>query len=184
VNRLKTRLSLQTSVDVGSLDLGLTVACAAFADGVDIIEMGTQLLKTQGFERRDPRLQAVSRALLLADMKTMDGGGGEARSVYAGGGNFLISSLSPAWIRPSICAMHDEFSRSGSELPRLVFSDIMVPHRVPPRRQARSRFEWSRPASTRSVSTCNPPCGAQPRNSSGTGLCRAARLPQCVAISI
>src|SRR5438067_12002498 len=45
VERLKTRLSFQISVDVGTLDLGLTVASAALAGGVDIVEMGQTLLK-------------------------------------------------------------------------------------------------------------------------------------------
>ena len=48
VDRFKTRLSFQISVDVATLDLGLTVARAALAAGVDIVEMGTPLLKTQG----------------------------------------------------------------------------------------------------------------------------------------
>src|SRR6202012_1944280 len=41
LDRLKTRLSFQISVDVGTLDLGLTVATAGLAGGVDIVEMGT-----------------------------------------------------------------------------------------------------------------------------------------------
>ena len=48
VERLMTRLSFQMSVDVGTIELGLTVAGAAVAAGVDIIELGTPLLKTQG----------------------------------------------------------------------------------------------------------------------------------------
>src|SRR5512141_1233068 len=48
VDRLKTRFSFQISVDVGTMELGLTVASAALAGGVDIVEMGTPLLKTQG----------------------------------------------------------------------------------------------------------------------------------------
>ena len=52
--------------------------------------MGAPLLKNEGvsmvvpaFRRRFPE------ALLLADMKTMDGGAFEARAVYAGGGNII-----------------------------------------------------------------------------------------------
>src|SRR5262245_24983292 len=90
VDRFKTRLSFQISVDVGTLDLGLTVARAALAAGVDIVEMGTPLLKTQGTSNVVPAFRKqFPGALLLADMKTMDGGGGEARGVYAGGGNIL-----------------------------------------------------------------------------------------------
>ena len=71
-------------------------------------------------------------ALLLADMKTMDGGGGEARSVYVGGGNIVdFLALAGVDTAKSICAVRDEFRRAGSELPRLVFSDIMVPHQGP-----------------------------------------------------
>src|SRR5690348_2521932 len=82
VDRLKTRLSFQISVDVGALDLGLTVASAALAGGVDIVEMGTPLLKTQGVSNVVPAFRKrFPAALLLADMKTMDGGAGEARSV-------------------------------------------------------------------------------------------------------
>src|ERR1022692_969087 len=47
VDRLKTRLSFQISVDVGTLDLGLTVASAALAGGGGIVGMGGPLLKTQ-----------------------------------------------------------------------------------------------------------------------------------------
>src|ERR1039457_5865971 len=48
VDGLKPRLSFQISVDVGTLDLGLTVASAALAGGGDIVEMGAALLKTPG----------------------------------------------------------------------------------------------------------------------------------------
>src|SRR5262245_27855459 len=90
LDRLKTRLSFQISVDVGTLDLGLAVAKAALAAGVDIVEMGTPLLKTQGVANVVPAFRRqFPDALLLADMKTMDGGGGEARGVFAGGGNIV-----------------------------------------------------------------------------------------------
>jgi 3-hexulose-6-phosphate synthase len=133
VDRLRTRLSFQISVDVGTLDLGLTVASAAVAGGVDIIEMGTPLVKTQGVSNVVPAFRKrFPDALLLADMKTMDGGAGEARSVYSGGGNiFDFLALAGVDTAKSICAVRDEFRRAGPELPRLVFSDIMVPHQGP-----------------------------------------------------
>jgi 3-hexulose-6-phosphate synthase len=135
VDRLKTRFSFQISVDVGTLDLGLMVAGAALSGGVDIVEMGTPLLKTQGVSNVVPAFRnRFPDALLLADMKTMDGGSGEARSVYAGGGNiFDFLALAGVDTAKSICAVRDEFRRAGSEAPRLVFSDIMVPHQGPAR---------------------------------------------------
>ena len=133
LDRLKTRLSFQISVDVGTLDLGLSVAAAGLAGGVDIVEMGTPLLKTQGVANVVPAFRKrFPEALLLADMKTMDGGAGEARSVFSGGGNiFDFLALAGVDTAKSICAVRDEFRRAGSELPRLVFSDIMVPHQGP-----------------------------------------------------
>jgi 3-hexulose-6-phosphate synthase len=130
VERLRTRLTFQMSVDVGVLDLGLSIAAAALAGGVEIIEMGTPLLKTQGvanvvpaFRRRFPD------ALLLADMKSMDGAGGEARSVYEGGAN-VIDFLALAGVdsAKAVCAVRDEYRRREPATPRLAFADILLPH--------------------------------------------------------
>ena len=72
LDRLKTRLTFQISVDVGTLDLGLVVAAAGLAGGVDIVEMGTPLLKTQGVANVVPAFRKrFPGALLLADMKTV-----------------------------------------------------------------------------------------------------------------
>jgi 3-hexulose-6-phosphate synthase len=133
VERLRTRFTFQISVDVGALEQGLTVAAAALAGGATIVEMGTPLLKNQGvanvvpaFRRRFPD------ALLLADMKTMDGGGFEARAVYAGGGNIVdFLALAGADTAGAICAVRDEFRRTDPSLPRLAFADILVPHQGP-----------------------------------------------------
>jgi 3-keto-L-gulonate-6-phosphate decarboxylase len=71
-------------------------------------------------------------ALLLADMKTMDGGGGEARGVYAGGGNIVdFLALAGVDTAKSICAVRDEFRGKAPDLPRLAFADILVPHQGP-----------------------------------------------------
>ena len=133
VDRLRTRFSFQISVDVGTLDLGLGVASVALAGGVDIVEMGTPLLKNQGVSNVVPAFRKrFPEALLLADMKTMDGGGGEARGVYAGGGNIVdFLALAGVDTAKSICAVRDEFRRAGPELSRLAFADIMVPHQGP-----------------------------------------------------
>jgi 3-keto-L-gulonate-6-phosphate decarboxylase len=130
VERLKARRSFQFSVDVATLDLGLTIAAAAVAGGIDIIEMGTPLLKTQGVANVVPAFRKrFPNALLLADMKSMDGAGGEARSVYSGGAN-IIDFLALAGVDSAraVCAVRDEFRRADAATPRLVFSDIIVPN--------------------------------------------------------
>ena len=133
LDRLRTGFTFQISVDVATLEQGLGVAGAALAGGVDIVEMGTPLLKNQGVSNVVPAFRRkFSEALLLADMKTMDGGGFEARAVYAGGGNIVdFLALAGADTAKAICAVRDEFRRAGSELPRLAFADILVPHQGP-----------------------------------------------------
>jgi 3-keto-L-gulonate-6-phosphate decarboxylase len=133
LDRLRTSFTFQISVDVATLEQGLGVAGAALAGGANIVEMGTPLLKNQGVSNVVPAFRRkFPEALLLADMKTMDGGAFEARAVYAGGGNIMdFLALAGVDTAKAICAVRDEFRRAGPELPRLVFADIMVPHQGP-----------------------------------------------------
>ena len=133
LDRLRTRFTFQISVDVATVQQGLGVAAAALAGGVHIIEMGTPLLKNEGVANVVPAFRRkFPEALLLADMKTMDGGGFEARAVFAGGGNIVdFLALSGVDTAKAICAVRDEFRRAGPDLPRLVFADILVPHQGP-----------------------------------------------------
>jgi 3-hexulose-6-phosphate synthase len=133
LEQLKTRFTFQISVDVSALEQGLAVAAAALAGGVTIVEMGTPLLKNQGVANVVPVFRKkFPDAILLADMKTMDGGGGEARGVFAGGGNIIdFLALAGVDTAKAICAVRDEFRRKDPERSRLVFADILVPHQGP-----------------------------------------------------
>ena len=133
LERLRTRFAFQISVDVATIKQGLGVARAALAGGVDIIEMGTPLLKNEGVSNVVPAFRrAFPDALLLADMKTMDGGAFEARAVYAGGGNIVdFLALAGVDTAKAICAVRDEVRRADPALPRLAFADILVPHQGP-----------------------------------------------------
>lgn len=134
VDRLRTRFTFQISVDVATMEQGLAVADAALAGGVTIVEMGTPLLKNQGVANVVPAFRRkFPEAVLLADMKTMDGGAFEARAVYAGGGNIVdFLALAGVDTAKAICGVRDEFRRAGPDLARLVFADLMVPHHGPP----------------------------------------------------
>jgi 3-hexulose-6-phosphate synthase len=133
IDRLRTAFTFQISVDVATIAQGRTVAGAALAGGVNIVEMGTPLLKNEGVSNVVPAFRKqFPEALLLADMKTMDGGAFEARAVYAGGGNIVdFLALAGVATAKAICTVRDEFRRAGPELPRLVFADILVPHQGP-----------------------------------------------------
>ncbi len=130
---LRSQYTFQISVDVDNIPQGFAVADAAVAAGITLIEMGTPLLKCAGVANVVPAFrERYPDGLLLADMKTMDGGGFEARSVYQGGGNIIdFLALAGEASARNICAVRDEFRAAGPALPRLAFADILVPHQGP-----------------------------------------------------
>ena len=130
---LRGERTFQISVDTGNLPQGLTVAEAAVAGGITLIEMGTPLLEFEGVLNVVPAFRKrFPGALLLADMKTMDGGGGEAAKVFEGGGN-IIDFLALAGVASAraVCAVRDEFRRATPDIARLAFADILIPHQGP-----------------------------------------------------
>jgi 3-keto-L-gulonate-6-phosphate decarboxylase len=132
-DRLRREFTFQISVDVDNLPQGLAVAEAALMGGVTLVEMGTPLLKCAGVYNVVPAFrERFPEALLLADMKTMDGGAFEARAIYAAGGN-IIDFLALAGVDTArdICAVRDEFRRAKLNLPLLAFADILVPQQGP-----------------------------------------------------
>jgi 3-keto-L-gulonate-6-phosphate decarboxylase len=133
LERLRRELSFQISVDVDNVHQGLAVADAAVRAGIDIIELGTPLLKCAGVYNVVPAFRDSFREqLLLADMKTMDGGAFEARAVYAGGGNIIdfLAAAGSATAR-GVCAVRDEFRAADPATPRLAFADILLPQQGP-----------------------------------------------------
>lgn len=130
---LRTQFTFQISVDVDNIPQGLMVARAALNAGITLVEIGTPLCKYEGVRNVVPVFrQRFPEALLLADMKTMDGGGFEARTVYEGGGN-IIDFLAAAGVpsAKAVCAVRDEFRERDPELPRLAFADILLPLQGP-----------------------------------------------------
>ena len=101
--------------------------------GVTIVEMGTPLLKCEGVHNVVPAFRRhFPEALLLADMKTMDGGAFEARAVFEGGGNVIdFLALAGADTARAVCAVRDEYRRADPRTARLAFADILVPHQGP-----------------------------------------------------
>ena len=80
-DRMRNEFTFQISVDTDNVPQGLAVAGAAVNAGIDLIEIGTPLCKYEGVRNVVPIFrQRFPEALILADMKTMDGGGFEARS--------------------------------------------------------------------------------------------------------
>jgi 3-hexulose-6-phosphate synthase len=70
--------------------------------------------------------------MLLADMKTMDGGEAEANAVYSGGGNIIdfLTSAGEATAR-AVCVVRDTFRQADPTVPRLAFADVLIPMQGP-----------------------------------------------------
>jgi 3-hexulose-6-phosphate synthase len=134
VRRLfRERFTFQISVDTYHVPQGLAVAEAALRAGVTILELGTPLLKYEGVRNVLPIFrQRFPKALLLADMKTMDGGEGEANAVYSGGGNVIdfLASAGEATAR-AVCSVRDRFRQADPATPRLAFADVLIPMQGP-----------------------------------------------------
>lgn len=132
-SRMRNEFTFQISVDTDNVPQGLAVAGAAVKAGIDLIEIGTPLCKFEGVRNVVPIFrQRFPEALILADMKTMDGGGFEARAVYEGGGNIIdFLALAGFDSARAICAARDEYRERYPEMVRLAFADILVPQQGP-----------------------------------------------------
>ena len=130
---LRERFTFQISLDTRDAAEGLAVAEAALKADVTILELGTPLLKSEGvrnvipvFRRRFPE------ALLLADMKTMDGGGGEANAVFGAGANIIdFLALAGEATAKAAFATRDTFREAQPAIPRLAIADILLPMQGP-----------------------------------------------------
>jgi 3-hexulose-6-phosphate synthase len=134
VRRLfREQFTFQISVDTYNVPQGLAVAEAALEAGVTILELGTPLLKYEGVRNVVPIFrQRFPKAVLLADMKTMDGGEGEANAVYSGGGNVIdFLALAGEATARAVCAVRDTFRLADPTIPRLAFADVLVPMQGP-----------------------------------------------------
>ncbi len=133
LDRLRTEFTFQISVDTDNLPQAYVVADAAIAGGITLLEMGTPLLKTEGVRHVVPAFRArYPDAIILADMKSMDGAGFEARGIYGNGGN-IIDFLAMAGVASAknVAAVRDEFRAADPSIARLAFADILVPQQGP-----------------------------------------------------
>lgn len=76
---------IQISLDVATVEEALALADIAVRSGVDWLEAGTPLITSQGLHAIRALREAFPGVPIVADTKTMDGGGGEhIRCVQAG----------------------------------------------------------------------------------------------------
>ena len=90
---------LQVALDLMNLDAALLIAKAAIDGGIDIVEAGTPLIKSEGMaavrklceliQKNNDTDGGTSRVQLVADTKTMDAGFLEARMVFEAGADIV-----------------------------------------------------------------------------------------------
>lgn len=80
---------LQLALDFVELKRALDVARAAVAGGVDYLEAGTPLIKSEGLDAVRKLRREFPQKLIIADMKTMDAGRIEAEAAAKAGANVM-----------------------------------------------------------------------------------------------
>src|SRR2546426_12173620 len=85
---------VQVALDLIHLKDALRIAKAANRAGVEWIEAGTPLIKSEGMRSVKELKRALPAAVVVADMKTLDAGAIEMEIAFeAGGGNWSFFGL-------------------------------------------------------------------------------------------
>ena len=95
---------LQVALDFLNLNRALKVAEEAVAGGVDWLEAGTPLIKSEGLDSIRELRKKFPRATIVADMKIMDVGRMESEAAAKAGANIVcvLGAASDATIRECV----------------------------------------------------------------------------------
>jgi len=91
------RMSVQVSLDVTSLNEALRMARGAVRAGVDWLEAGTPLILSEGLRSIREIRKEFPNHPIVADLKTMDGGGLEAEMMFDAGATFVVVMSQAHW---------------------------------------------------------------------------------------
>jgi 3-hexulose-6-phosphate synthase/6-phospho-3-hexuloisomerase len=85
INDIMSRVKLQLALDFLELDRAILVAKSSVPEGVDYIEAGTPLIKSEGLDAVRELKKLFPEKKIIADMKTMDAGKIEAEAAAKSG---------------------------------------------------------------------------------------------------
>lgn len=107
--RKRTKPVVQVSLDVETTAQALDLADRAVRAGVDWIEAGTPLILGEGLHAIRALRERFPDKLIIADLKTMDGGYLEAEMMAKAGADVVVvmGVAHPATIRAVVCAARD-----------------------------------------------------------------------------
>jgi 3-hexulose-6-phosphate synthase/6-phospho-3-hexuloisomerase len=91
------RIAVQVSLDVTTVDEALSMAGGAVRAGVDWLEAGTPLILAEGVRSIREIRKEFPNHPIVADLKTMDGGGLEAEMMFDAGATFVVVMSQAHW---------------------------------------------------------------------------------------
>jgi len=92
-----TEMTTQVSLDVTDLSEALRMAHGAARVGIDWLEAGTPLILAEGLHCVRALRKKFPSHPIVADLKTMDGGGGEAEMAFDAGATFVVVMSQAHW---------------------------------------------------------------------------------------
>lgn len=121
--RLRFRRSLQIALDLYDLDQAQEVASAVAKAGVDLIEVGDPLIKTNGVAAIEAIRQAAPEALIVAEMMSADWGRDQVELAAKAGADAVLL------IGPASLASMDQAANAARKYDLPVTIDIPEAHR-------------------------------------------------------
>jgi 3-hexulose-6-phosphate synthase/6-phospho-3-hexuloisomerase len=91
------KVAVQVSLDVTTIGEALNMAMGAVRAGVDWLEAGTPLILAEGLRPVREIRRAFPDNPIVADLKTMDGGGLEAEMAFDAGATFVVVMSQAHW---------------------------------------------------------------------------------------
>jgi 3-hexulose-6-phosphate synthase len=104
LERISSKKNLQVALDFISLDDAIGVAKMAIEGGVDIVEVGTPLVKAEGIRGMKQLREVAKDKILLADTKTADAGDVEVEIAKLGKADIMtvLGIMSDSTIKSAV----------------------------------------------------------------------------------
>ena len=92
-----SEITTQVSLDLTNLDEALEMARGAVRAGVDWLEAGTPLILAEGLQSVRVLRKEFPDRPIVADLKMMDGGGGESEMTFDAGATYVVVMSQAHW---------------------------------------------------------------------------------------
>ncbi|AEE93487.1 orotidine 5'-phosphate decarboxylase / HUMPS family protein [Acidianus hospitalis] len=104
LERISSKKNLQVALDFISLDDAIRIAKMAIEGGVDIVEVGTPLVKAEGIRGMKQLREVAKDKILLADTKTADAGDVEVEIAKLGNADIMtvLGIMSDSTIKSAV----------------------------------------------------------------------------------